>query len=164
MWNTLSPILISSVVIAAVLSGIVNVIAAIMNNRRLSAIEKTKHTNELVQYRYTKLYGFLEKIGSFERPNSSLYLDSIEDAVMKENGLWLKLSNEYSLIAPLLEKSLQKELDLLRDEIIQYKIKLTTSGELTDNEIIDCLQKMSIYEGLMVKSIKTQLEKLLQEY
>ena len=59
-WSVLSPIFVSTAVVAAVLGAIANIVISLMNNMRLKTIEANKRSNEINTYRYTQLCTILQ--------------------------------------------------------------------------------------------------------
>lgn len=60
--------ILTSTVIASLLTSIVNIFLACVNNHKLKKIENEKHKNELTSYRYTQLFNILLKWHEYDSP------------------------------------------------------------------------------------------------
>lgn len=164
-WNTFTSVFISSAVAAAAVAAIANVVVSILNNRRLKAIEVDKRNNELIQYRYTKLYALLEKIKSFERPTAGLALSNETRGkfIQMRSDLYNNLTNEYKLAKPLIDKEVRIAVEELNKQIVKILASVIESdNNLPIGEHKKVLILIINYESELEKCIIQQLEMLLQ--
>ena len=109
--------IITPVVIAAVVAQVVTIILTVINNRRLSKIEKYKKSNEIDVYRYTNLYELLKNWGNFttksNEENASKDIGTIIEnmATISIMHGFFDDANRYEIAKPLLNESYTVPLD-----------------------------------------------------
>ena len=107
--NIFTSVIISSAVLAALVTSITNIIVSVLNNLKLKTIENQRKISEIDKYRYTRLYEIL----------THWYQQDfkIEKVCTEENGGCcftnknLNYGDLYNIIRPLLDKQYIIELD-----------------------------------------------------
>lgn len=161
-WSEIFPVFLSTAVIAAALAAIANIIVTLLNNSRLKSIEKDKHINELVYYRYTKLYNYHEEIQSIEKPSAKDLIDDNESGALRENEYYQLVARKYILIKPLLEKEVREPVEKLHAKIIADKVNIIKNKDnLKVEDYSDLLPNIIMFEQVLTDCITEQLERLI---
>lgn len=106
-------VVFSSAVIGAFVTSIANIIVSLVANNRLKKIEKYKQRNELITYRYTKLYEMLLKWVEFDTKLETENKSFSQIACEKIVNSFIDDLRKHNIISPLLdEKYLPKLLEL----------------------------------------------------
>lgn len=114
-WETIPTIVISTSVITAALAAIVNVIIALMNNRKLKIIENTKKMTEIQKYRYTNLFELIKGWHSYD----SIYSGETSEQIIANRLLNAPLDDigRFNIARPLLNPRYINELDEIANEV-----------------------------------------------
>lgn len=112
--NIFTSVIISSAVLAALVTSITNIIVSILNNRKLKIIEKQRKVSEIDKYRYTCLYEILTHWYKHDFEFEKEYEKEKSDDCF-ENKL-LDYSDLYNIIKPLLDRQYVIELDKSKNQ------------------------------------------------
>ena len=110
MNELLSNTIIAPAVIAAVLAQIVTIVLTVINNRRLSKIEKSKKSNEIAVYRYTNLYELLKNWDSYttksnkENVSKDIGTSIVDMTTIGVMNSFFDCQNRYEIAKPLLNE------------------------------------------------------------
>lgn len=104
-------ILLSSAVLAALVTSLTNLIISLINNHKLKVIEKQKKDIEIYKYRYSHLYDILLKWYEYSTSIEDKY--SIDARIISE---FLDNCGRYNLMRPLLDEQFIDSLDEKRDK------------------------------------------------
>lgn len=169
-------IVLTSTVIASLVTYVINIIIAIMNNHRLKIIENDKRANELTTFRYTQLYEMLLKWDDFTSPINNKPITNVDRYVSD------RLVNDYiddqrrlQIISPLLDDVYMENLSALNDnansllnELIKIeKIDMYSKNEklkAQHQELISQLRKAVVaFDNELMRTIYLQSVELLKK-
>ena len=168
-------ILLTSAVIASLVTSIANIIIAIFNNHRLKSIEKEKRMNELTIYRYTRLFEMLLKWKDFETPFEIKDKNPSQITVDRAFNSFFDSRRRFEIISPLIDESYKKNIYNLNQEgeqllnelfKIEFALEKESTAELKAEHtnlfkaFIDIATKYTIE---IEKVVHLQLEQLLRK-
>lgn len=174
-WETISSVLISAVVIAAIITSTINFVIAILNSKSLKRIEKERQDNSIIQYRYKELHSILKDWIDFSRTlDASLDTDTIlPDKVIINylNDALRVLKQKYDIALSLVDKEIWNDMEKYFSELYEAKERCyiwiiednnkisyrTTDYEGVSNQYIDCYKKTKQY---FESVINLQLQKI----
>ncbi len=157
--NDMSAIIAASIAASVSLINIVvSIFFQISNNRKLKAIERQKHLDEMTVYRYTKLHQYLEELESYH---------GITDVDIETNNVSskrLKFWRLYILSKPLVDIEIRKNVDAaFRDEQRSHS-ELQSNGK--ENNPVDLsgnfLSNLNKFQRALSDTIQEQISKLLR--
>ncbi len=168
-------ILLTSAVMASLVTSLANIIIAVFNNRRLKSIEKEKQKNELVTYRYTHLFDMLLKWKEYDTPFETKDKNPSQIATDRAFNSFFDSHRRFEIISPLLDENykkgiveLNKKGEVLLDKL--FKIEFALEKESCDKlkeehgklfkEFIDISTKYTIE---IETAVHSQLEQLLKK-
>ena len=169
--NQFLMIILSSAVFAALVSSLTNLIISLINNRRLSVIEKQKKRSEIDKYRYIQLHEMLlnwDQYTTIKMPqdiedgnNESEYMAYIRKSREYILNVFIDDRNRYDMIRPLLSEKYKNELDILKEEgnNLLYSITLCENQD-------DCFVLEQKYAKLTKKfsdKLKNAINQQLQD-
>lgn len=158
--ESMQPIIVSVGVISAVVALIANVIVAYMNNRQLRKMNRDKFNNELIQYRYSKLYSILEDIGEEQgfinhigNPQET-FKDSFEKAQ--------RFFELYTLAKPLLATELRGNLDSVSSDMLASRSAMIEFWSCKDldgmnNEMLTWASVLNKFHNELTEAIQKQI-------
>lgn len=113
-------VLLTSGVFAALITSVVNIVLLIVNNTHLKKIERIRWDNEIIKYRYVKLYEFCKEWHNYEIDIDDVLEIGDEEYVKMYADLLGSINSNierYRVVKPLLDRSYTEELDELLNEI-----------------------------------------------
>lgn len=165
-WDGLPTTIISASVIAAAISGIINSIITLMNNKRLKSIEHEKKMTDIQKYRYTNLYDLVKHWNDYlTKVDVDATLDQITSIRFLNSPL--ENINRYSIARPLLHPKYFSELDELVSETDrQFRNYMDSKGKKHDER--DAATRAygahaSNFEEKLKNAINEQLSELLEQ-
>lgn len=129
--TTTITILLTSAVIASLITSIANIIIAIINNYRLTSIEKGKQKNTLIEYRYKCLYEMLLKWNEYDTPFEVQGKEASEIATERIINGFMDDGRKFKTISPLLDEKYKEDIRKINEE-----------GENLLRELIDVENEM----------------------
>ncbi len=173
--SSATTILLTSAVIASLVTSVANIIIAIFNNHRLKSIEKKKRINELITYRYTHLFDMLLKWREYDTPLETRDIDPSQIVTYRGFNSFFDSQRKFEIISPLIDEDYKKDInyiyqqgkELLKELFkIEFALKNESNAELKEEhdklfkEFIDIALK---YTTEIEKVIHLQLEQLLKK-
>lgn len=165
-------ILLTSAVIASLVTSVANIILAIFNNNRLKSIEKETRMNELITYRYTHLFDMLLKWKEYDTPFETRDKNPSQIATDRIFNSFFDSHRRFEIISPLVDECYKKDINNLNDQgeqllnelfKIESALENESSAELKEehsklfNKFIDIAMK---YTTEIEKVVHLQLEQL----
>lgn len=145
--NSVLIIILSSAVFAALISSLTNVIISLINNKRLSIIEKQRKQSDIDRYRYIHLYEMLVNWNeydtikmpnvNYENDNEEEYMEYIRKCREYILNVFVDDKNRYEIIKPLLNEEYKKELDVLKEDGENYLLKIAYSEDIDEHSALE---------------------------
>ena len=164
-FDFLHSVILTAGVFAAIITSTANIVISMINNRRLKTIEKNKQVNEIVKYRYSRLY---ELILNWHKYDSEWDGETVgEIANQRLLNTFLDNTGRYEIARPLLDSKYIAELDAKQAEgkEILYQLVLNDKdGKHTENFDKIWYQYVDIgseFSELLKNTINEQLSVLL---
>lgn len=168
MGNFFNTIILTTAVIAALITSLANIFISLINNHRLKRMEEKKQMNEIDKYRYSMLYNLIVNWDKYDAKEKGETVEKI--AYYKLLNLFMDDSKRYNLAKPLLDEYYIKDLEIkknickkLLDELVLNETpdgKHTAQFPIIRNEYFKNGQEFS---ELLKKSINNQLIDLLRK-
>ena len=155
-------ILLTSTVIATLVSALINVLLAIDNNGRIKDLEKYKNNQAVITFRYTHLYDFWKsRYDSTEEVQIRLDLEDIEKELEQRSSKSLHSDTvQFHRIRPLLDEDIVQRLDNVEKEQIDIINKRLDSGE--KSRCLIYIEASGAFQEAFDKSVLEQMERLLK--
>lgn len=164
----INSVVLTAGVFAAIITSVVNIIIALMNNSKLNKIEQKKKMNEIDRYRYTHLY---ELLLSWQNYSSEISGNTpSEMANCRLMNSFLDDVRRFDIARPLLDKKYVEMLQIKSDKgysILNRLIDLETNEGIHlegFSEVKKQFISFSIeFTGMLKKSIYSQIEELIEK-
>jgi len=157
-------ILLSSGVLAAIITSIINLISIRTTNKRLLLIEELKNDNAINTFRYTKLFDLNAELNNLPDVDYTM-LDNHEGKLVWSKDKVIKVVGESTNRFSMFIKIYNKSKPLFDENIISELQNLINSERAISNELVEILyagrEGNSDISNLM--AIRVELEKKLQE-
>lgn len=164
----INSVVLTAGVFAAIITSVVNIIIALMNNSKLNKIEQKKKMNEIDRYRYTHLY---ELLLSWQNYDSTSKGNNVKE---KTSYCLLRMflddQRRYVIAKPLLEEKYTRELDIKSEQGNKLLSKLQVANDLNDIHLdgFDMINSQYFelsfeFSDLLKSTINLQLKDLLQK-
>lgn len=168
-------ILLTSAVVASLVTSVANIVISIFNNRRIKLIEKEKRKNDLITYRYKCLYNMLLKWQEYDTPYEIKDKNPLQIARDRIFNGFFDSYRRFQIISPLMDEkykdkvnSLYKEGENLLGKLfeIEFKLEKKSDAELRQQHeklIKEFIEIASNYAIEIKRATCVQLEELMKE-
>ena len=134
--------MLTSAVVASLVTSITNIVIAVFNNRRLKLLEKEKRKNELNIYRYTHLFDLLLKLDSYNTPFETEGRTVSQIASERLINGYIDSHKKFDLLSPLLDEKYKTHIVEL-NSCAEYQLKelFKMENELETNPNEELMEK-----------------------
>lgn len=168
-------ILLTSAVMASLVTSLANIVIAVFNNRRLKSIEKEKQKNELTTYRYTHLFDMLLKWEEYDTPFETRDKSPSQIARDRILNSFFDSHRRFEIVSPFLDENYKKGIfqlykkgEELLNKLFEIEFalekkscdKLREEHEKLFKEFIDISTK---YTTEIKTAVRSQYEQLLKK-
>jgi hypothetical protein len=155
-------VLLSSGVLAAIVTSIINLISIKATNKRLLQIEELKNDNSINSFRYTKLFELNAELNSLPEIDYTILEKKNGKLVQSENKK-TKVVGESTNRFSMFVKIYNKAKPLFDESIISELKDLISNEKAESNEIVKALYTGGNSDISKLMTIRTELEEKLQE-
>ena len=164
--TTTITILLTSAVMASLITSIANIVIAIINNYRLASIEKEKRKNTLTEYRYKCLYEMLLKWTDYNTPFEVQGKEVAEIATERIINSFIDNGRKFKTISPLLEEKYKEDIGKINEEGEDLLKKLIdVENEMDKNSDVELSQRhKELFQKFIhvAVSYSTQVEEVIR--
>ena len=160
--------IISTAVLAALVTSIVNIIISLMNSYQLKKMEQQKQMDEIDRYRYSRLYELILNWHKYDSPQKGETAGEI--AFYRLFNLFMDDSGRYEIAKPFLDGCYKKELEVkklegekLLDDLIEAEAPDGTHSKdfpIIKQKYFDIAKE---FDEMLKAVINSQLEELLNK-
>ena len=175
MNEPITTILLTSGVIASLITSIANIVITVFNNHRLKSMEKKKRVDELTTYRYTHLFDMLLKWKEYDTPFETKGKVTSQIATERLFNSFFDSHRKFEIVSPLIDENYKIDIvklyqqgnDLLNKLFtIEFSLEKESCDELKDEhrklfqEFIEIATK---YTTEIETAVHLQLEQLWEK-
>lgn len=158
-------IVLTSAVVASLVTSIANILIAILNNHKIVSIEKEKQKNSLISYRYKCLYEMLLKWQEYNTPYEIKDKEPSEIATERLFNGFFDSHRKFQIISPLLDEEYKRDAEKLNKEgekLINELIELEYQLDKNSDEKLSQKHKILFREFIgIASSYATEIEKIV---